>query len=314
MTTKVIRTLWTAIVVLLVATAYCGWMLLRQSSSTRQMVSVGTLDYYPMFNSQYIDSRDVAVWLPDGYQIGDPCDVLYMHDGQMLFDASTTWNHQEWHVDEIVDSLINKGAIRPCIVVAINNTDNRLEEYFPNKVWQYLPENERDEKDLEKMDGDDYLRFLVQELKPFIDKHYRPLTSREHTFVMGSSMGGLISLYALCEYPKVFGGAACLSTHSSMQYLPVVDSDHEPWAAALRSYLETHLPQPGTSKLYMDHGTHGYDGDYTMYQDRIDEILLKKKWGENDYKSLTFNGHDHSESSWALRLYEPLQFLISNQT
>lgn len=308
---KIKRTLWIALAVLLVSSAFCGWILLRKPSSVRPQVSVGTLDYYPMFNSQYINSRDVAVWLPNGYQIGDSCDVLYMHDGQMLFDAATTWNHQEWHVDEIVDSLINKGAIRPCIVVAINNTDDRLEEYFPNKVWQYLAGSERETDDQQKMDGDDYLVFLVKELKSFIDKRYRPLTSREHTFIMGSSMGGLISLYALCEYPQVFGGAACLSTHLSMQKLPVVDDDHEPWATALRSYVQEHLPQPGTCRLYMDHGTSGYDGDYGMYQERIDEIIKNKGWGDDCYMSLSFDGHDHNETFWASRLHTPLEFLMS---
>lgn len=296
-----------AIVALLAGGAWMWW---GRTSEKVAQVSKGHLDRYPQFESQFIVPRDVAVWTPTGYKKGDPCNVLYMHDGQMLFDASSTWNHQEWRVDEVVDSLIAAGAIDPCIVVAINNTDERLEEYFPNKVWMYLPESERENDDQQKMDGDDYLSFLVKELKPFIDKRYRPLTTREHTFIMGSSMGGLISLYALCEYPQVFGGAACLSSHLSMQKLPVVGDDHEPWAAALRSYVHEHLPQPGTCRLYMDHGTSGYDGDYGMYQERIDEIIKSKGWGDDCYMSLSFNGHDHNETFWASRLHTPLEFLM----
>ena len=86
-------------------------------SQPTQQVSSGTLDFYPDFKSQYITSRNVTVWLPDGYTLGEPCDVLYMHDGQMLFDATTTWNKQEWKVDEVMGRLIAEGKVRRCIVV-----------------------------------------------------------------------------------------------------------------------------------------------------------------------------------------------------
>ena len=193
----------TAIVLVAIAAiAAILYLGLSRSKNSVPEVSTGTLERYPDFPSKHIDKRTVSVWLPEGYTQGAPFDVLYMHDGQMLFDAKTTWNHQEWMVDEVLGSIIGAGEMRPCIVVAVDNTNDRLMEYFPDKAANYLEAK----PDSFTPKGDAYLRFLVEELKPFIDDTYQPLSSREHTFLMGSSMGGLISLYALCEYPEVFGG------------------------------------------------------------------------------------------------------------
>jgi len=233
-----------------------------------------------------------------------------MHDGNMLFDATTTWNRREWQVDEVTDSLIQAGLIRPCIVVGIYNTDDRLTEYFPAKTWQHVVEADRKDADLKKLTADAYLQFIVEELKPFIDKRYKPLTTREHTFMMGSSMGGLISLYALCEYPQVFGGVACLSSHLSMAHLPN-GVDGEPWATGFRNYVGRHLPEANGRLIYMDHGTEGFDADYGQYQEQLDSVIRAKGWDTQHYMSLVFDGDDHNETCWGKRLNQPLQFLLS---
>jgi enterochelin esterase-like enzyme len=279
------------------------------SRNTVPTVSHGTLERFEQFKSQHVPARDVAVWLPEGYQTGDSCDVLYMHDGNMLFDASTTWNRQEWHVDEVMDSLIQTRSIRPCIVVGIYNTDDRLTEYFPAKSWQQVAEADRKKADLEKLTGDAYLRFIVEELKPFIDDRYKPLTTREHTFMMGSSMGGLISLYALCEYPQVFGGVACLSSHLSMAHLPG-HFDGEAWATGFRDYVGQHLPEANGSLIYMDHGTKDFDADYGKYQELLDNVVTAKGWDKEHYNSLVFDGDGHNETCWSKRLDQPLVFLL----
>ncbi len=232
--------LWSIGALLLLLGAVAWFM--RPPKNSIPTAARGTLERFPQFTSQFVPSRDVVVWLPEGYQTGDSCDVLYMHDGNMLFDATTTWNRREWQVDEVTDSLIQAGLIRPCIVVGIYNTDDRLTEYFPAKTWQHVAETDRKDADLKKLTADAYLQFIVEELKPFIDQRYKPLTTREHTFMMGSSMGGLISLYALCEYPQVFGGVACLSSHLSMAHLPN-GVDGEPWATGFRNYVGQHLPE-----------------------------------------------------------------------
>ena len=300
--------LWSIGALLLLLGAMAWFM--RPPKNSIPTVARGTLERFPQFTSQYVPSRDVVVWLPEGYQTGDSCDVLYMHDGNMLFDATTTWNRREWQVDEVTDSLIQAGLIRPCIVVGIYNTDDRLTEYFPAKTWQHVAEADRKDADLKKLTADAYLQFIVEELKPFIDQRYKPLTTREHTFMMGSSMGGLISLYALCEYPQVFGGVACLSSHLSMAHLPN-GVDGEPWATGFRNYVGQHLLEANGSLIYMDHGTEGFDADYGQYQEQLDSVIRAKGWDAQHYMSLVFDGDDHNETCWGKRLNQPVQFLLS---
>lgn len=285
---------------------------MRPPKNTIPTVSHGSLERFPQFNSQFIQPRDVVVWLPEGYHTGDSCDVMYAHDGNMLFDATTTWNGQEWRVDEVMDSLMQAGKIRSCIVVGIYNTDERLTEYFPAKTWHYVAEADRQKTNLEKLTADAYLQFIVKELKPFIDERYKPLTTREHTFMMGSSMGGLISLYALCEYLQVFGGVACLSSHLSMAHLPD-GLDGEMWATGFRDYVGARLSEANTRLIYMDHGTKDFDADYGKYQDLLDRTIESKGWDKEHYKSLVFEGHGHNEKSWASRLDQPLLFLLGKE-
>ena len=299
---------WAIVILLLLLLGSLAWCM-RPPKNTIPTVTLGTLERFPQFKSQFVPARDVVVWLPEGFQTGDSCDVLYMHDGNMLFDATTTWNRQEWCVDEVMDSLIKASAIRSCIVVGIYNTDDRLTEYFPAKTWQYVPEADRKDAKLDKLTADAYLKFIVDELKPFIDERYKPLTTREHTFMMGSSMGGLISLYALCEYPQVFGGVACLSSHLSMGHLPDGFAG-DAWATGFRDYVGQHLPEANGSLIYMDHGTKDFDADYGKYQDLLDRVIESKGWDKNHYRSLVFEGHGHNETAWASRLDQPLTFLL----
>lgn len=303
------RKTWLWIVgVLLLLLAGIAWCM-RPPKNKIPTVSLGTLERFSQFASQYVPSRDVVVWLPEGFHAGDSCDVLYMHDGQMLFDATTTWNRQEWQVDEVMDSLIQAEKIRPCIIVGIYNTDDRLTEYFPEKTWQHVPEAERKDAKLDKLTADAYLKFIVEELKPFIDEKYKPFTDREHTFMMGSSMGGLISLYALCEYPQVFGGVGCLSSHLSMGHLPN-GLDGEVWATGFRDYVTHQLPEANSSLIYMDHGTEDFDADYGEYQTLLDSVFIAKGWDKQHYMSLVFDGDGHNETCWAKRLDQPLLFLL----
>lgn len=299
---------WIILGVLVLLVAVAAW-LMRPPSNTIPTASRGGLDRFPLFESKYVPARDVVVWTPEEYQTGDTCDVLYMHDGQMLFDATTTWNRQEWRVDEVMDSLIQAGVIRPCIVVGIYNTDDRLTEYFPAKTVQHVADADRKKAKIDKLTADAYLQFIVEELKPFIDEHYKPLTTREHTFMMGSSMGGLISLYALCEYPQMFGGVACLSSHLSMAHLPD-GFKGEPWATGFRDYVGQHLPEANGSLIYMDHGTEDFDADYGQYQQLLDKVIIDKGWDQQHYLSLVFDGHGHKETAWAERLDQPLIFLL----
>lgn len=269
------------------------------------------IDTYTQFASQYVPKRTIRVWVPEGYDAAKKYDVLYMHDGRMLFDASITWNHQEWGVDEAMDSLVRLGAIRPAIVVGIDNmtsTADRVSEYCPDDVAQLLPEGKALYDGLIPMKGNDYLRFLVEEVKPFIDSVYSTYPERDHTWIMGSSCGGLISSYALCKYPQVFAGAACMSTHSTL----AIDVDHpDPDAIeAYRTYLRQHLPS-NSCRLYFDRGDQTLDANYADSQDAINQMLLDAGWDETHFLYRFFPGHAHVEKSWRARLDVPLRFLLA---
>lgn len=261
----------------------------------------GRLLRYENFPARSVAPRNVDVWLPGDFSKRKRYAVLYMHDGQMLFDASTTWNKQEWRVDETMTRLLSERRIRDTIVVAVWNTAQRREEYMPQKAFEMASEDQKREAAKFGITGvfsDRYLRFLVDELKPFIDKNYPTRRGRADTFVMGSSMGGLISLYAISEYPDVFGGAGCVSTH-----FPAGDG-------VMVDYMKRHLPKAGKNRIYFDFGTETLDSTYEPYQIRADEVMRSKGYGEKDWLTRKFPGTDHSEKSWADRLEIPLVFLL----
>jgi predicted alpha/beta superfamily hydrolase len=265
------------------------------------------------FKSMLVDSRYIDVWLPEGYSGTSKYPVLYMHDGQMLFDATTTWNQQAWDVDGTLGSLMSGGLIDRTIVVAIQNNGNKRQaEYFPEKVINTIPEPQKSQ--LESLfygttRGDAYLKFIVTELKPFIDNTYSTYPDRQHTFMGGSSMGGLISLYAFCEYPTVFSGAICMSTHWIGTF-----NDNSQIPSAMIDYLSKNLPVPTDRKIYFDRGTVGFDASYGPYQTRADSTLTAKGYNSSDFESRIFEGDDHNENAWKARFNIPATFILSNRT
>ena len=275
--------------------------------------SAGTIIRFENYLSQYVLPRNIDVWLPPGYVATKKYAVLYMQDGQMLFDSSVTWNKQEWQVDENMVSLMQDKKIMDCIVVAISNTGaSRHSEYFPGKPIPKLPPAIRDTLIARELGGksqsDKYLLFLVKELKPFIDKQFPTYKDQRHTFIAGSSMGALISLYAICEYPNVFYGAACLSTHwpgSLLHY-----SDDIP--LAFIAYLQNHLPDPENHSIYFDYGTKTLDSSYKRYQRMVDKLMKEEGYKKQHWITQEFPGDDHSERSWSRRLSVPLAFLLAN--
>ncbi len=267
---------------------------------------IGKIDRLDSFNSKFVIPRIVDVWTPPQY-IDKPDQqfaVLYMHDGQNLFDPSTSkYSHADWGVDETITRLMCESIIRPTIVVGLWSTEKRGLEYMPQKLPNSFSYNEMVVRFKREMSGDlcsdNYLRFLVEEVKPYVDGHFRTLSDQKNTFIMGSSMGGLISLYALCEYPEVFFGAGCVSTH-----FPI-------GRGITLKYMQTHLPDPATHKFYFDYGTKTIDMNYERYQKRADKILLENGYiAEENLMSRKFEGHIHSETDWRKRVHIPLEFLL----
>lgn len=281
-------------------------------------VAGGQLIRHENFTSRYVAARHVDVWLPANYSPSKKYTVLYMHDGQMLFDSTLTWNKQEWMADETAATLIKTKKVKPFILVGIwNGGAIRHSEYFPQKAFEKLPKHQQDSLYqtfrnngaglfAAQVQSDNYLKFLVEELKPFIDKNYSTYPDAKHTFIAGSSMGGLISMYAVCEYPNVFGGAACLSTH----WPGVFTLDKNPIPAVFFSYLNEKLPKPDKNKFYFDYGTATLDALYPGLQKQVDEILTRKGYNKKLWMTKAFPGEDHSERAWQKRLYLPFTFLL----
>jgi predicted alpha/beta superfamily hydrolase len=200
----------------------------------------GTLDHLENFYSKYVDFRHVHVWLPPAYgQGGERYPVLYMHDGQNIFDHPAAFGGESWRVDQAATRLIDRGKVRSAIVAGVWNSPLPWRKYMPQKPYEAPALQKHHPRILEQAGGpplsDAYLNFLVEELKPFLDRKYRTLPDQQNTFVMGSSMSGLISLYAISEYPHVFGGAGCVSTHWSAAREELVDEDGPPPSQSIRS-------------------------------------------------------------------------------
>jgi enterochelin esterase-like enzyme len=275
-----------------------------------------TIDSFP---SHCVDPRSILIWLPPGYDIAKRYAVLYMHDGQMLFDSTTSWNGQDWQVDETVSRLIREKKIMDVIVVGIpNNGWYRNAEYFPEAILDQMP-SALQEKIIhewltDKPLADNYLKFITSELKPYVDHHYSTYTNREYTFIMGASMGGLIASYAVCRYPEIFRGAGCLSTHWPMLNPAPDDKElYDAVASYYYQYLAAHLPDPASHLFYFDHGTETLDALYAPLQEVVDNVMKEKGYGENNWMSKVFPGEDHSEHAWAKRLEIPLQFLLRSK-
>jgi enterochelin esterase-like enzyme len=283
-------------------------------------VSSGTIVDLGILKSKYADPRRVVVWLPPGYSSRGPKSaVLYMHDGQNLFDKATAGYGMEWEIDEHLSQLIADKKVRPTIVVGIWSTPKRLQEYVPSKAFNGLPGEYRDK--VRALYGgeplsDGYLKFIVRELQPTIDMRFNVSRDRDNTLIMGSSMGALISLYAIDEYPQIFGAAGMMSTHWPLFLKPdgqsVSEEEYEVVSAAFERYLAPALPDPRKHKLYFDHGSETLDAIYARYQDRVDAVVAARGYNRGvNWLTKSFPGQKHNEISWASRVNIPLQFLLA---
>ena len=261
--------------------------------------------------SKFVAPRHVDVWLPPGYgTTGDRYDVLYLQDGQAAFDGAAALNGQGLRVDAVMTRLMREARIRPTLVVAVwNDGARRSSEYYPSKFLSYLPEPVRSDFVARELEGlpraDAYLRFLVAELKPLIDSRFHTAPGRTHTFIAGGGLAGLLSIYALCEYPTVFAGAAALS--------PLWTGIDEPNAMlplAAFNYLQARLAEPADHRLYLDRGTAGTDALQGDAQRFVERLAKDAGYGRDRLLSLAFDGTVGEERAWAARLDLPLLFLM----
>lgn len=279
----------------------------------------GRLVEHEAMTSAHAAPRNVTVWLPPGYDASeDRYPVLYMHDGQNLFDAAKA-NFGEWGVDEHLGRLIANGQVRAPIVVGVWNTPLRLREYVPADLIAALPADMRD--DVQAIYGgeplsDGYLTFLTDVLKPFIDRTYRTLPGVADTTISGSSMGGLMSMYAVMKRPDVFGACACLSTHwplkvGGLEPGPGLEAWRDRLVAAWTKVIENGLPTPAAHRFYFDHGDETVDQFYAQFQTHVDATFRRRGYGPGLFETLVFPGAQHNEAAWNARLDVPLKFLLS---
>lgn len=274
-------------------------------------------DHYPQMTSTFVKARDVTVWVPEACQSA-PCGVLYMMDGQNLFTPSR-YSGADWGVAETLSRLIAAGKAPPAIVVGIDAIETRSAEYAPQGVYALLPPDYQAR--VRTFDGgsppnsDAFLKFVVTELKPFIDKSYATKPGPESTSIMGSSSGGLLALYAQGQYPDVFGASASLSMPWLMAS-PARDDVHiEADAAVLKTawfmWLRQTRMRPGRNRIYTDQGTVGLDGVFTPYEQAIVPIFLAAGWTQGrDFLAPVYEGARHSEIDWRKRLDIPLTFVL----
>ncbi len=296
------------------------WMAAASAqSSPLPKASSGHIERLADFPSRFVPARNVDVWLPEGYGSGQRYNVIYVHDGQMLFDADIAWNKQSWDIDNTVARLMREGLIPATIVVGIwNRADYRYAEYYPEKYLAHADRRTRKhyvkEAQRGKSLGDAYLRFLVEELKPAIDRRYATRPGPESTFTMGASMGGMISLYALVEYPEVFGGAAGLSTHwiGTPTAVGLVKARNGALPLAAFNYLKQGLPPPGKLKVYSDRGDDPLDSLYEPAHTFFAELLRDAGYSERQVMLRVHPGRGHNEKDWAARVQEPLLFLMGD--
>ena len=266
--------------------------------------------------STNIAAPHVVVWLPPGYDESQRrYGVVYMHDGQNLFFAERSNFRKVWAADASALRLI-AGGKAPFIIVGIDQPGvARYRQYFPQAMAARASPPLRAEIDRlagGPLAGDAYLRFLTDELKPRIDRDYRTRRDPRHTAIVGSSMGGLISCYALMRAPRVFGRAGCVSTHVPLGDLEKVAPLRADVEAVWQATIAGDLGSPRGRRLWMDHGDQTLDANYAPYQTGIDTALVKAGWRDGrDFVSRVYPGTAHEENAWAARLDDIFGWLLA---
>lgn len=256
----------------------------------------GTLRLHKALQSQFLeDARDIIVYLPPDYNIHERrYPVLYLHDGQNLFDAATAFAGNEWGLDELAEDLITSGRIEPIIIVGIyNNGPKRMAEYTPVR-------DRRGRGGRAKQ----YAKLVVQDLKPFIDEEYRTLPDRENTALGGSSLGGLVTLYLGLKYPNVFGKLIVMSPSVWWANRAILRE-----VRALRGKPE--------QKIWVDIGTcEGSNPDSCVRDARLlRDALLAKGWQDRvDFRFIEDEGAGHNEKAWGFRMRDALTFMFPSRS
>lgn len=257
------------------------WLEKSPRKNTGQIT--GKVEYQRNLRGEGIASRDIVVWLPPDYNESKNkrYPVLYMQDGQNLFDPATSSFGTDWQIDEICDSLIKRRKIKPLIVVGIYNTPDRMTEYTPGEK------------------GSAYMNFVIDTVKNFVDKHYRTISGRKYTWIGGSSAGGTISFMLAWNHPDIFSKAFCLSPAFQVGNINVV-KDVTGYSGKKKKMI-----------FYFDNGGKGLE---ERLQPGIDEMM--KTLADKGYRRgrdlfwIKSPEAEHNEAAWADRMPAALKIML----
>ena len=262
--------------------------------------ATGDLRLHEFYSRTFRNTRFLRVWLPPGYDHNDNSGhrypILYLNDGQNLFEPSTSFTGVEWGVDETADRLVHERVVPPMIVVGIDNAGkDRFREYLPHRSLQPM---------MLRVQGQRYPNFLTKEVMPFIARNYRVASGPENTGLGGSSLGALISLYTVAVRPGVIGRLLLESPSLWASNRQMIRDSREIKNWPERIFLATGTAEAGRA-----------DRDRSMVDDVRELAAIFGRAGLDDrHLRLTIDeGATHHESSWARRFPAALSFLFGKR-
>ena len=261
----------------------------------------------------YLSGRTVRVWVPSNYTRSKTSyDVVYFHDGQMLFDSTNTWNHQSWNLAEVGKKYLRKKKV---ILVGIDNAPlNRYAEFFPAPIFPKLPAQVQLALRDSLWNGlplfESYTNALTKEVFPLIEQNFKVNTGGAHRYMAGSSMGAIVSFTFLLTHPNELSGVACLSMH-----LPLIDywrfknRFKEPISNTFNAFVKEKSMNIENKRIYIDRGDQSLDEVYDDYFVSFEQLLLPMKEKNNLWVKLIPNS-GHSERDWSRRIGPIIKTII----
>ncbi|KPF90026.1 alpha/beta hydrolase [Novosphingobium sp. AAP93] len=276
----------------------------------------GRLIEYERVEAAGLPPQRLTIWLPPGYETsGKRYPVLYMHDGHNLFELKNSNFNKIWAADKAMLKVAAEQGIEPRIIVGVwAPGKDRFRQYLPRPAYDAAPPALKAKMD-EMADGpvisDAYLAWLAGPLKTWVDASFRTRPGRADTAIAGSSMGGLMSCYAIAARPDVYGQGACISSHWPAIGPDTVKGFNPETLAVWTGFFDRTLGAPRGRRIWMDHGTGTLDAFYAPYQEPIDAGFAKLGWQRgSDFESRVYPGAEHEENAWAARLPEIFAWLF----
>lgn len=276
----------------------------------------GRLIEYEHVAAERLPEQRLTIWLPPGYdRVRRRYPVVYMHDGHNLFDPAKSNFNKVWAADKAMLAAMRGQGIEPHIIVGIwAPGGDRYRQYLPQSLHDAASGAPRAAMDA--MIGGPvisraYLDWLAGPLKQWVDARFRTRTGRDDTAIIGSSMGGLMSCYAILERPETYSRAGCISSHWPAADPRKVGEANRELIALWDRWFAERLGHPDGRRIWLDHGTGTLDAYYAPYQQVIDVRIAEEGWRRGvDFESKVYPGAEHEENAWAARLPEVLGWLL----